>query len=176
MFWLQVLWSDLFNFFLKILSILAVGWDLRILQACLRVSSAARPALIALDRVRLHSRRSFSWRELSLVPHTIISLIRESWRLSNSHSELNFFNSVTKSWKFWPSCCLCVKNFWWRMVTFFLGLQYFKNLCRTGANFILSSGSKVKFSHISLPFWRMHVRKVEDFILSPLVSFSVAPK
>ena len=104
--WLRVLWLDLFSFFLKILSISAEGWDLRISRACLRVSSAAWPALIALDRVRSHSRRSLSRSELSLVPHTIISLIRESWRLSNSHLELNFFNSATKSWKFWPSCLL----------------------------------------------------------------------
>ena len=56
-------------------------------SGCLRVSSAAWPALIALDGVRSHSRRSLSRRELSLVPHTIISLSRESWRLSNPHSE-----------------------------------------------------------------------------------------
>ena len=107
-FWLWVLWLDLFSFFLKILSILVVGWDLRILQACLHVSSAAWPVLITLDRVRSDSQRSLSQRELSLVPHTIISLIRKSWTLSNSHSELNFFHSVTKSWKFWSSCYLYV--------------------------------------------------------------------
>ena len=30
--------------------------------------------------------------------------IKESWKNSNSHSELRFFSSVTKSWKFCPSC------------------------------------------------------------------------
>ena len=142
----------------------------------LHVSSAAWPALIALDRVRSHSRRSYSRRELSLVLHAIISLIKESWRLSNSHSELNFFNSLTNSWKFWPSCCLYVKNLWRRMVMFFLGLQYSENLCRAGANFISSPGSEVKVLYISLPFWPMHVRKMEIFNLSPLLSFSVAAK
>ena len=93
-----------------------------ILWACLHVSSASWPALIALDRVRLNSWKNLSYRELSLVPYTTISLIRESWRLSDSHLELNFFNLVTKSWKFWPSCCLYVKNLWCRMVVFFLGL------------------------------------------------------
>ena len=89
-FWLRLLWLDLFSCFLKILSISAVGWDIRVSLVCVRVSSAAWPALIALYKVRSHSQRSLSRRELSLVPHTIISLIRESWRLSNSHSELNF--------------------------------------------------------------------------------------
>ena len=79
----------------------------------------------------------------------------------------NFLNSVTKSWKFWPSSCVYVKNSWRRMVMFFLGLHYSKNLCRTEANFISSPGSKVKVPYISLPFWP---------ILSHLVSFSVAAK
>ena len=53
----------------------------------------------------------FSWRNLSrrglsLVPNTVISLIRESWRLSKSYSELNFLNSVTKSWTFWRVVCI----------------------------------------------------------------------
>ena len=126
-FWLRVLWLGLLCFFLEIFSILAEGWDLRILWACLRVSSGAWSALIALDRVRSHSQRSFSRSKISLVPHTIISLIRESCTLSNSHLELNFLNSVTKSWKFSPSCCLNVKNMSRRMVMFFLGLQYSKN-------------------------------------------------
>ena len=168
--------NRLIDFLFKNLINAGVGWDLRISGACLCVSSAALPALIALGRVKSHSQRSLSGRELSLVPHTIISFIRESRDLSNSHSELNFFNSVTKSWKFWPSCCLYVKNLWQRMVIFFLGLQYSENLCRTGANFISSPGSKVKVSYISLPFWPMHVRKMEVFISQPLVSFSVAAK
>ena len=88
------------------------------------VNSAAWPALIALNSVRSHSRRNVSRKELSLVPRTIISLIRESWRLSNSHSEFNFYNSVTKSWTFWPFSCLFVNNLCGRMVVFFLGLQY----------------------------------------------------
>ena len=56
MFWLLVLRLDLMNFLLNILSMSAVGWDLRISRACLRVSSAAWHALIALDRVKSHSR------------------------------------------------------------------------------------------------------------------------
>ena len=68
--------------------------------------------------------------------------------------ELNFFNTVKKSWKFWPYCYLYVKNLWQRMVMFFLGffqgLQCFKNLWRTGGNIILSAGSKVKVSCVSL--------------------------
>ena len=39
-----------------------------------------------------------------------------------------------------------------RMIMFFIGLQFSENLCRTGANFISSPGSKVKVSYISLPF------------------------
>ena len=56
------------------------------------------------------SEKPFHERELSLVPHTIISLIRESWRLSNSHLEL--FNSVKKLWKFLLPVCkqLVAKN------------------------------------------------------------------
>ena len=126
-----------------------IGWDLRISMTCLHVSSAAWPALTALDWLRLHSQRSLSQRELFLVPHTIISLIRESWRLPNSHSELNFLNLVTKLWKFWPSCCLYVKNLWLRIVMFFLELQYSENLWSTGANLISSPGSKVKVSYFS---------------------------
>ena len=96
------LWLDLFSLFLKILSISVVGWDIRILLACLRISSAAWPALIALDGVRPHSQRSPSRRELSLVLHAIISLIRESWKLSNSHSELTCFNQSQNHESFDP--------------------------------------------------------------------------
>ena len=110
-----------FTLFYKVSFVLVVSVMIRLIQFL----CAAWPALIALDRVRSHSRRSLSQSELSLVPHTIISLTRKPWRLSNSHSEFNFFNSVTKSWKFWPPCCLHVKNLWRRMVIFFLGLQYY---------------------------------------------------
>ena len=101
-FCLRLLWLDLFSFFLIILSISAVDWDLIILRACLRVSSATWSALIALDRVKSPSRRGLSWRDLSLIQNTIIYLIKECWRLLSSQSELNSFNSVTKLWKFWP--------------------------------------------------------------------------
>ena len=97
-------------------------------------------------------------------PHKIISLIRESWRISNSHSELNFFNLVTKSWKLWPSFYLYAKNLWERMVVFFLGLKYSENLWKTGANFVSSPGSKVKVSFITLPFWPILVIKMLYFI------------
>ena len=53
--------------------------------------------LIALDRVRSHFPGNLSQIGLSLVPHTIISLIKKYWRLSSSHSKLNLLNSVTKS-------------------------------------------------------------------------------
>ena len=162
------------SFFLKILSILAVSWDLGILRACSTVFPASWPALIALNKVRSHPQKSLSRSGLSLVPHAIIFLITESWKLSNSRSELNFFNWVTKSWKIWPSCCLYVKYLWQRMVLFFLRLQYFENLWRTGVNFILSPGSKLKASCISYPFWPIHVRKMKVFILSSLVPFSIA--
>ena len=98
-----------------------------------------------------------------MVPHTIISLIRESWRLSNSHFELNFFNSVTKSWRFWPfllPLCkkLVVKNdYVFPRVTVFR--KFVKN---RSSNFMSSPGSKVKVSYIFLPFWPMHVRKLES--------------
>ena len=157
---------------------MVVGWDLRILQACLHVSSAAWPVLITLDRVRSDSRRCLSQRELSLVPHTIISLIRESWKLSNSHSELNFFHSVTKSWKFWPSCYLYVKNLRQRMVMFFLELQYSKNLCIAGTNFIPLPDSKIKLSfffiYFSFFFDQCILEKWRSYYT--LASFSIAAK
>ena len=116
--------------------------------------------------MRSHSQGSLSWKELSLVPHTIILMIRESWRLSNSYLELKFFNSVTKLWKFWPSCCLCVKKLWHKMVVFFLGLQYSENLWSKGADFISSPSSRVKVSYISLPFWPIHVSKMDIFLIT----------
>ena len=72
---------------------------------CFKVSSAAYLALMALERVRSDSLRGLSRNTLSFVPQTIISLIRESQRFSNSHSALNFFSLVMKSWKLWPSSC-----------------------------------------------------------------------
>ena len=38
-----------------------------------------------------------------------IIIIKESWRVSNSDSELRFFSSVIESRKFCPSCCRYVK-------------------------------------------------------------------
>ena len=95
---------ELFSFFLKILSILVIGWDLRILWACFCVSSAAWTAL-EWSHI-LEAGRSLSWRELYHI-QWLVSKFRECWRLLNSHLELNFFNSVTKSWKFWPLLPLC---------------------------------------------------------------------
>ena len=83
-------------------------------RACLRVFSAAWHALIALGRVRPHSQRSFSRKKLSLVPHSIISLLE-----SSGGYQLHIWNwaclIVTNSWSFevldfWSSCCLYVKN------------------------------------------------------------------
>ena len=45
-------------------------------------------------------KRSYLW----YIPHTIISLIRESWTLSNSHLQLNFLNSVTVLALLLPVC------------------------------------------------------------------------
>ena len=102
---------------LLILWRLAADWDWRISRAWVRVSSAACPALMVLKKVRLDSLKSLSWKALLLVPQTIISLMRESRKFSNSHSALNFFSTVMKSWKLWSSSCLYVKNFydgeWW---------------------------------------------------------------
>ena len=83
------------------------------------------------------SPRWSSLKDLSFVPQAIISFIKESWRVSNSYSELSFFSSVTKSQKFYPSCCWYVKNVWWIIVMFFLGLQYSENFSSTDANLIL---------------------------------------
>ena len=83
---------------------------------------SSMPCTNYFERVGSHSWRSLSWREFSLVPHIIISFIRESWRLSNSHLELNLFNSVTKSWRFWPACCPYVKNLWQRIISGFFCL------------------------------------------------------
>ena len=71
------------------------------------------------------SMKLFSNKKVSLVLHTIMSFIRESWRLSNSHSELIFLN-----WKLWHSYRQ-QKNLWQRMVAIFLYLQYYENLRRT---------------------------------------------
>ena len=105
----------------------ATDWDWRISRVCFRVFSAACPALIALERVRADSLKSLSGKVLSFVPQTIISLMTESQRISNSHSGLNFFNLVIKSSKLCSASCLYVKKLWWRMVTFFLGLPYSEN-------------------------------------------------
>ena len=136
----------------------------------LRVSSAAWPVLIALERARFYSRRSLSRKELPQVPHTITSLIRESWRLSNSHSELTFFNLVKKNMKVLTLLSLYVQNMWRRMVMFFLRLQYSKNLWSTGANFISSSESKIKvlmfplFFDISLAIFSCRIQiKIKVF-------------
>ena len=120
----------------------AADWDRRISRACFRVSSAACPALMALERVRSDSLKSLSRKALSFVPQTIISLMRESQRFSYSHSALNFFSSVIKSWKLWLWSCLYVKNLWRGMVIFFLELQYSENLFKTGSNFISSSARR----------------------------------
>ena len=69
-------------------------WDWRISLACFRVTSAACPALMALERVRSDSVKSLLQKALSFVPQTIISLMRESRRFSNSHLALNFFSLV----------------------------------------------------------------------------------
>ena len=133
----KLLWLDLLSFFVKIFSMSAVGWDLRIPRPC----------------------SSVSW-----APHTIISLIRESWRLSNYIQNSTFLNQVRKSWTFLLSCCLYVTNLWQRMVVLFLGLQYSEDLWRTGAKFILSTDSKAKVSYIFPPFWPMYLRKMKVFI------------
>ena len=101
---------------------------------------------------------AFSKRSFTKVPHTTISLIKEYLSLSNSHLELNFLNSVAKSWKFWPSCCLYGKNLGRRINMLFLGLQYSKNLWSTGANFISSPSSKVEIPHILFLFdqWSLY--------------------
>ena len=61
------------------------------------------------------------------------------------------------------------------MVTFFLGLQYSENLWRKGANFISSAASKVKVSYVSLPFWTMHVRKMEVLFYHSWPLFPLQP-
>ena len=87
-----------------------VHWNWRISWARFRVSSAARPALIALERVRSDSLWSLTPKALSFAPQTITSLMRESQRSSNSNVVLNFF-----SWKLSPSSCLYAKDLWRRM-------------------------------------------------------------
>ena len=62
---------------------------------------------MACERRRSHSRRILSQGELSLVPDTIISLIRV---LKGIKFTLGTFSSVTKSWNLWPSCFLYVKT------------------------------------------------------------------
>ena len=82
-----------------------------------------------------------------IVPQTIMSFIKESWRVSISHSEQSFFRSVAKLRNFYPSCCRYVKNVRQSTVMFFLGLQYSENFCNTDASLISSSGlSKLKVS------------------------------
>ena len=136
MFWLRLFWLELFSIFLKILSISAVGWDLRISWACLRVSSAAWPApctsCFGQSEVAF-LKKSFTKGTTSLVPHTIISLIRESWRLSNSHLELNFLVQSQNHESFDPlGACM------WNTC----GKKWFCfSYGRTGVNFISSPGS-----------------------------------
>ena len=107
--------------------------------------------------------------ELSLVQHTIISLIRESLRLLISHLELYFSNSNTKPWKFWLFCCLYMKYLWQRMVVLFQGFQYSDNL---GSS---SPSSKVKVLYLSLPFWPMHARKWKSLLYHPWYLFPFLP-
>ena len=82
-------------------------------------------------------KRSYLW----YLPHTIISLIRESWTLSNSHLQLNFLNSVTVLALLLPVC----ENLWQRMVIFFLRLQHFSsflnNACeKNGSLYFITLG------------------------------------
>ena len=121
-FWLGLWWRGLRSLLIFWRS--GADWDWRIPRACFRVSSAACAALMPLKRVRSYFLKSLSRKALSFVQQTIISLMGESRRFPNSYSALNFFSSVIKLWKLWPSSCLYVKNLWRRMVTFFLGLQY----------------------------------------------------
>ena len=58
----------------------------------------------------------------------------------------------------------------------FLRVTVFRKFVQNRSYFISSPGSKVKVSYIFHLFWPMHVRKMEVFTLSPLVSFSVAAK
>ena len=55
----------------------AIDWDWRILQACFRVSSAACPALMVLEKVWSDSLSSLLQKAISFVPQTIIHLARE---------------------------------------------------------------------------------------------------
>ena len=151
-----------------------VSFDLRILQTCLRVSYAAWPADIALGRVNSHSRTRCSLKQLLFGPQTVIFFIKESWKVSNSHYELSFSSSGTKSWKFCPSCCQFVKNLWRSIVMFCFGLQYSENFSNTDASLSSPGLSKLKVLKISLPFCPIQVNKTEILTLSFFTSFSVA--
>ena len=87
-----------------------VHWNWRISWACFWVSTAAYPALIALERVIWDSLGSLTRKALPSSPQTITSLMKESQRSSNSHVVLNFF-----SWKLFPSSCPYVKDLWCRI-------------------------------------------------------------
>ena len=63
--WLQMLWLDIISFLLKFSSRSAVGWNLRISRACFRVSSAAWPALIALDSSSMACTNCFGQSEVA---------------------------------------------------------------------------------------------------------------
>ena len=136
----------------------AVGWVLRISRVFLRVSSAAWPVLIALDRVRLHfSKKSFHkgshlWYHIQSYPWSESPggyqiHIRNLTFLIQSQNHKNFDPFDTCLWKTCSAEWLC----------FSYGYGILKNLRRTGANFISSLGSKVKSLIYFSFFWPIHV-------------------
>ena len=84
--------------------------------------------LIALDRVRSHFPGNLSQIELSLVPHTIISLTKNTGGYQVHIRNLTFWIQSENHDKCEPLAACMWKNLWRKMIVFFIGLQYSKNL------------------------------------------------
>ena len=63
--------------------------------SCISVASADRTISMAFSRVRSEILSNLSLVLVSLMPSTILSLIREFFNVLNSHDSLSFLNTVT---------------------------------------------------------------------------------
>ena len=77
---------------------------------------------------------------------------------------LPFFNSVQKSWNFWPSSCLYVKNFWCWMIWF---LSSYGILKISGEQQLFHFITRCKGKSLICFSWLMHAIKMKLFIFSP---------
>lgn len=85
---------------------------------------AALQISIAFFKSKLGSRNNLSFRLLSRMPNSILSLIKLSVRVENSHVELSLLNSLTYSSIASLADISLVKNTFLSYVIFFVGIKY----------------------------------------------------